>query len=346
MWRMPAFFIVAGFFAVMMLRRRPAGRWWKGRLRRLGIPLLFGMIILNPLQWITLGYFDTMSSSSAFALAMSKALPPSFYWTMHLWFLVELLIYCAIVAAIFATPLRSHTSRIVGRCVSWIINHPVAGIAIYLVVLSMLVGAGLAAWQVLDLGTVFAGLISRNIVIFAPAFLTGCLLATRSDLLSAFTRISMPALSIVGFGCVAVILVIELGLSSESSAILSLQSIAWTVGGLTLSAVVFAIASKVFVKPSSLVRVIVDASLVVYLLHQPLIILIGNLLIDLRITGVVAWVVTVASTLIIALLAYEAVNRVPGMRFLMSGRADRGWSFLDLRNNLPEAAARASSQGR
>ncbi len=49
-FRMPAFFIVAGYFAAMMLEKRPAAEWLQGRLIRLGIPFLTGLVLLAPLQ--------------------------------------------------------------------------------------------------------------------------------------------------------------------------------------------------------------------------------------------------------------------------------------------------------
>lgn len=42
-FRMPAFFIVAGYFAAMMLERRKPTSWLRGRIIRLGIPFLTGL---------------------------------------------------------------------------------------------------------------------------------------------------------------------------------------------------------------------------------------------------------------------------------------------------------------
>ena len=48
-FRMPGFFMIAGFFAALLLQRRSAADWLRMRIVRLGIPLLTGiaMIVLT-----------------------------------------------------------------------------------------------------------------------------------------------------------------------------------------------------------------------------------------------------------------------------------------------------------
>ena len=43
-WRMPAFFLLAGFFSTVLLQRTDVGPWLRRRVLRLALPLLFGLL--------------------------------------------------------------------------------------------------------------------------------------------------------------------------------------------------------------------------------------------------------------------------------------------------------------
>ena len=47
-WIMPVFFVISGIGTVFSLRSRSGSKYLKERFSRLGIPLLFGVLILSP----------------------------------------------------------------------------------------------------------------------------------------------------------------------------------------------------------------------------------------------------------------------------------------------------------
>ena len=49
-FRMPAFFLLSGYLAAVVLAKGDATGWLKRRYLALGIPLIFALILLNPLQ--------------------------------------------------------------------------------------------------------------------------------------------------------------------------------------------------------------------------------------------------------------------------------------------------------
>jgi glucans biosynthesis protein C len=91
-FRMPLFFMIAGFFARVLLHRRGVWPFIRNRTMRILVPLVIGWVLLYPLIW------------AAFAWPVMKAngfvLPrlPSFFnsrWSFplaHLWFLYYLLL--------------------------------------------------------------------------------------------------------------------------------------------------------------------------------------------------------------------------------------------------------------
>jgi glucan biosynthesis protein C len=99
LWRMPAFFVVAGFFALSLARRRGVGPWYASRLVRLGLPCLFGLAIINPLQLAMMGVLDAGTPLQIFQRWLS-----SYDKVLHMWFLIDLMVYCGVLAILLAHP--------------------------------------------------------------------------------------------------------------------------------------------------------------------------------------------------------------------------------------------------
>ena len=101
-WRMPVFFLLAGFFAHLVLERRTMSIFALDRLKRIGVPLvLFGavMAVVIPPIWVY-GWSGVMSVE-AFqdALKDRRGLESSGELIAHLWFLYYLLLmYAALLS--------------------------------------------------------------------------------------------------------------------------------------------------------------------------------------------------------------------------------------------------------
>ena len=101
-WRMPVFFLLAGFFAHLVLERRAMSEFALDRLKRIGVPLvLFGalMAVIIPPIWVY-GWFDVISLEVIQdALKERQDLDSSGELIGHLWFLYYLLLmYSALMA--------------------------------------------------------------------------------------------------------------------------------------------------------------------------------------------------------------------------------------------------------
>ena len=104
-WRMPVFFLLAGFFAHLVLERRPDSTFVMDRLRRIALPLLiFGpvMAVIVPPIWIY-GWFGVISLETFQDALMERPnLESSGDLVAHLWFLYYLLLmYGALMAIRF-----------------------------------------------------------------------------------------------------------------------------------------------------------------------------------------------------------------------------------------------------
>ena len=127
-WRMPVFFLLAGFFAHLVLERRPDSTFVMDRLRRIALPLLiFGPVIavIVPPIWIY-GWYGVISVETFRDTFMERpSLESSGDLVAHLWFLYYLLLmYAALMALRFLgriwsarTTLRLPLGRYLGNTV-------------------------------------------------------------------------------------------------------------------------------------------------------------------------------------------------------------------------------------
>ncbi|QAU33225.1 acyltransferase family protein [Janthinobacterium sp. 17J80-10] len=96
-FRMPVFFILAGFFVALLVARRDYGGMLKHRLRRIGLPFL----VFWPLVYIGTGalIMQYLALMPLDAEGQPPQLPDGpLLNTMHLWFLYYLLWFCALTA--------------------------------------------------------------------------------------------------------------------------------------------------------------------------------------------------------------------------------------------------------
>lgn len=109
-WIMPIFFAVSGISAFCALQKRSASSYLKERFLRLGLPLLFGVFILTPPQV----YMERVSHQQ-FTGSLWNFFPYYFdgvyldiggqgnfsFFGLHLWFLFVLLIFSCIAVPLF-----------------------------------------------------------------------------------------------------------------------------------------------------------------------------------------------------------------------------------------------------
>ena len=132
-FRMPLLFFISGTVTYFMLQKRSSGSFIILRLRRLFLPLIFGMLIVVPPQI----YMErlTQGSKGSFAefypsIFTTGAYPKGNLSWHHLWFILYLFLYDIIFAGIF----KWCTSKKGKVKMSWI-NNLAKGKRIYLLIL-------------------------------------------------------------------------------------------------------------------------------------------------------------------------------------------------------------------
>lgn len=300
-FRMHAFFLLAGFFAVLMIRRRGRGAWMQDRAQRLLIPLAATVVFVLPIQAMILG--ATEQGSVLAGLAQMRRDPR--LWVAHSWFLRDLFLYCALLA--IGWPWL--------RRVRWRAGGGIALLA---------VPVGFAAWKwgVNALTQEMLGRIDATaaynlgtFLTYAPYFGLGAAIGAAPHLLERLgqARAWQIALALGWTLAVAWFLPrgdFDVGASGAVSA----------VTGLVGSWAILALMRRWFDRPNPLVDYLVAASLVFYLVHLPFVFLFTGIVRSLALSPTLAWVAVSLATLAACVACHAVVRRVPLAYFLLNGR--------------------------
>jgi glucan biosynthesis protein C len=309
-FRMPAFFVVAGYFAMHSLMRRPTPGFLRDRLGRTMIPFATALIVLNlPQTWLLLD----SPSVPRFLSTLGEQWPAG-RTVGHLWFLVNLATYC-VVAAICASPLRRlAASSWPDRLVSpWRIRG-VLGLAV-------LIGLGIAIVDFLGppwLNTYLLGLVYPvEWLDYAPFFIVGLVLYGRATLLSSFARPGMLDL-------VSTILALALdrALRDTESNIAGAIAIVlhWFVVWNAVRACFWAFRTFAS-RPSRTFRYLSDASYTIYLFHHLVVVLVATALLPLPWPAIAKFIVVVSLTIAITLgIHHFGILKDPRLQWLFNGR--------------------------
>ncbi len=112
LFRMPLFFVVAGFFVALMVQKRGIGKMLRNRFARVLLPfILFWPILYFALRGLTLYAASHVDKPSPLLIVVKKWMleanaptaPPSM---MHLWFLMYLMCFCVLVWVVDALEMQ------------------------------------------------------------------------------------------------------------------------------------------------------------------------------------------------------------------------------------------------
>jgi hypothetical protein len=184
-WRMPLIFVVSGAAIMLALGTRTPGSFTADRLKRLGLPLVFGMIVLVPPQV----YLERLYRGQ-FTGSFLQWLPQAFNGTYpngntswhHLWFLAYVLVLTLVLLPFFlwarseaGRNTLSRAGRFTARTgLQWAMVLPLAAAILWVAPVSRNTNGLIGDWY---------GLVYYGALLLYGAFLFGS-----SDLLAALER--------------------------------------------------------------------------------------------------------------------------------------------------------------
>lgn len=314
LFRMPAFFIVAGYFASLLLARRAPMFWLRGRFQRLGIPFLACLLLLNPLLNLACELSNFALGPAIVSLLHNSATSGG-YWIRHLWFLIVLLYFCMAVALLFNFAPQLRGKMVSQRFDRWCAHH---------FILFMLAMAGLVGmWEAVSIEAFYAAGLATNgpqqimrldeVLIYAPWFLIGCVVARTPLVRERLYGFSMPVtLAAIALTVTSLVLGDRLG----SMTVRCLDAIA----ALALAQLLIALCSHFARRANPVTDKLVDASFAIYLVHLPIITWLVVVVRPIAMPVAMKALLVMMATFILSWLAALLIARVPVLRLLFDGR--------------------------
>lgn len=321
-FRMGTFFLVSGFFAAMVLSRLQPKRFLKRRAMALLVPLLCGVVLLNPVtNWLIwcwhnppLGLADYLSRTAQGTLPPGKG---PMVWHLHLWFLVSLSFYAVMAPLVVALShrlpkaLRSVPDRL-AALPGWLCVIVVAaGIAIASLILR--IGYETALEPVVP---AIATWLVRTSLYYWPLFLTGMLAFHHAGFLNRFQTVSLPAL-ILG---IAGVVLLRLSLPPGGNLWEVLQILTRAFLTTATIAALLAMFRRWFSAPGFLSRQ-ADAVYSIYILHFLLIYLIAHALRFLDLPPIALFFAVATLTFLAAMALHRFVIKpIPLLSLMFNGK--------------------------
>jgi glucans biosynthesis protein C len=331
-FRMPLFFVVAGFFAALLLTRQGTAGFVRQRARRILFPFLVALALYN----VPLALVD----------AQARQMVPV---PLHLWFLQYLLIYYLLSLALVACVPHSWTQRackvfgaVLPRRGSWILFSLPTTVCLFY--------SPLWADASGDMGLSMAPSPS-GLPFYGLFYGFGWLLYRRRELLPLLESHIRLRLAIAGL----LLLIIwpsgyyllrgtdyfHPNVSAPHYVWVRAGSlVAFGLYGWVMIFAWFGLFLKYFSRPIRIVRYLSDASYWIYLTHIPVTLFFTGLILPVPVSPLLKFPLIVAATLLVLIYAYDRVVRYTWLGTALNGPRIR--TPLE----LPPAPAGAPAPGR
>jgi glucan biosynthesis protein C len=319
-WHMPLFFAISGFLAASGLRRSTAARQFRSRLRRLGVPLVIGMLTVVPLA-------NIFVIEAAAIWPRGQKIPAKRDLTFghvfnltpqHLWFIAYLLVISLLAIGVW---LAIQQYPKVGEAINrgfralmrswWGLPALASFSALILITKSGWVAGGTMSDSLIPVPTLLA--------YFSLFFLFGWLLSGQDDLHDVLKRgawlrfaagllIAIPAFSLFYNNSDFTGNVGTAGILAEQGQLrfLGLFSVGLVCWLMLFG--VWGLLARYVRKESRVLRYLAAASFWIYLVHIPFLVALQSSLAGTHLEVVLRYTLTVTGTLALAVGSYALVQ--------------------------------------
>lgn len=316
-FRMPGFFLIAGYFAMVLLERRSPAQWLSGRFRRLGIPFIFAIITLVPAMNLACE-LSNFATADALASWVHNASKSGGYWVRHLWFIIVLLYCCTAVAALVAKRPEMRHAKLPAALDRSLSSKPATLLLGIAIVLGLWEAVAIELFYIAGLATNLPQEILRldELLAYAPYFLLGAVFARAPHILARLCRFSIPIALIALISVTASLLFLN-DLSPPVGRFVA------TFGALSMTQLVIATASHLVDRPIPLVQNCVAASFVMYLFHMPFIVCLVWLGQSVAMPVALKAITVMVLALMLSYGVWWLVSRSSALAFMFNGEVPR-----------------------
>lgn len=307
-FRMPAFFIISGYFAIFTLHKYNIEKFLKVRILRIIIPLVITAITLNSLQ----AYVLTKTGWIDFELI---SYIKEGQWVSHLWFLINLIVYFLIfsIGYRFFHPVYKKimqlTNMIYTKSNIFVMLSFMTLFAIALVIMISFISKFINVNGIINL---------NSILYYISFFIFGVLLYSNKEMQREFIEIS----PIITLPIIVVSLYSYTYFSQFEGKLYKLIYVFFDITAkYYISALCFYLFYKFTNRSSKIFYFLSNASYTVYLFHQVFVIVIGLLLIKFNIGGFLGLMILMISVSLLSVsVHYYFISRVDFLSFLFNGK--------------------------
>jgi surface polysaccharide O-acyltransferase-like enzyme len=336
-WRMPLIFVVSGAAIMLALGDRTPGAFVRDRLKRLALPLAFGMAVIVPpqvyLERLYRGQF-TGSFVQWLPHAFDGVYPTGSLSWHHLWFVAYVLVLTLVLLPVFLWARSASgqaavagAGRIAARLgLQWLMTLPLAASTLWLAPISWNVNGLVGDWH---------GLVSYGALLLYGAFIFGS-----SDLLTALQRQRFFSLA-VGLVAYAILYAGFFAGTVRATIPAEVRPVFALLSAVNVMAWLFAIigfAHRYLTRRPAFLAEATEAVYPFYLLHQTVTVIAVYWLLKLDVPPVAGFFAVVLPTFLGTALLYVGVVRP--IWFLRPLFGMRGAGATSARTAEPEAASK------
>jgi len=313
MFRMPVFFLVAGFFGALLFYERGTIKMLKNRALRILLPFIVFLFILFPVVVFSLEYSTALfaSQNDAFTVTIENFTQFIPKWTLHLWFLYYLIMISGITVLI-ALALRN-MSRLKSSITSkfnFIIQKSIGKIFIFALMIFVLL---LLIW---DLGPPVPLDFAPDIpalIFYLFFYCVGWILFKSKHLLHSFKRYDWT------YVIIAILIFTLQFVFSDSIGDIEKG----LMSALIMSLFLFGIMGlfiRYFSSNSKRMRYVSDSSYWVYLIHIPFTIIIPGLIAGWAFPAIAKFLITLSVSTVFCFVTYHYLVRATFIGKFLNGR--------------------------
>ena len=312
-FRMPAFFVIAGYFSALLLTRRAPVSWLKGRFIRLGVPFVATVLTLVPVMNLACE-FSNLSYSDALSSFVWNSSHSGGYWVRHLWFIVVLLYLSSAAALLFRSRPRLREACVPSRFDEAIARHFVIALALVALVVGLWEAAAIELFYMAGLATNVPQQIFRldELLTYTPYYLIGFAVQRAPRTLEKMCRPSLPV-------ALLAVLFIGLSLTVAGSMHPAPGRLVTSIAAVASTQVLIAVACTLLDRPVTIVRKFTEASYVLYLFHMPIICVLVWLAQDLTVPVALKGLAIMLLSLGLSYAGWLLVERSRLLSFLFNG---------------------------
>lgn len=317
-FRMPIFFVIAGFFASLLFYERSYSKMIKNRVNRILFPFIVFLIIMWPLVRIAFTYSNLVFSgtTNAFVISLSgftsiAAFIPQH--TMHLWFLYYL-VFFSITSYAFGLLFKKFpkTSSKISHTFNNIIQKPILKVVVFSVITFLLLLAMNRHWVATSLSFVPD---FNTYIFYAFFYFFGWILFKSKAYLKSFLKYDWL------FSILAIVLFTTYFLMDYTAIALEVKMAIKSVNVWLFTFGFTGLFMRYASKHSAIMRYVSDSSYWVYLLHLPLTAFLPAFLYGLDITSFFKFLMVMTGTTIICFVTYHYLVRATFIGEFLNGRS-------------------------